>query len=281
MGHAQTRQTKATARAAAHEHGDESDVNNIKIIIAFIAGGIIGVVGGGFVGYTIGGSNTAIDRAEGATVVEVQEERRPVRPEPPVDAAAVEAAGDPEEAPDVVPEPAPVEVTEEYVISPNMESEIMWVGYKTILGQRISMEGGFANFNGTLVVVNDDPNESYVEVIVDMNTIFSQNSILTGVLRGNAFFDVEEHSTARFASTKIESADEEGRYLVTGNFTLRGETKGIQFPATIERRGDDVFAQAEFTIDRQLWDIGYDMYEGAQILPEVVVSFAILAESEN
>ncbi len=253
-------------------------MNNAKIIIAFIVGGILGVVGGGFVGYTIGGSNPAIDHAERSVVVEVGEERRPVRPTSPVDDAAVEAAEDENEVPDVVPEPVEEETTEEYVISPNMDSEIMWVGYKTVLGQRISMEGGFANFEGELLVVNNDPDESYVEVIVDMTTVFSQNAILTGVLRGGQFFDIENHPTARFASTNIEPLEEDDQYRVTGNFTLRGETRGIQFPATIERRDDNVFVKAEFTIDRQQWDIGYDMYEGATILDDVVVSFAVLAE---
>ncbi len=157
-----------------------------------------------------------------------------------------------------------------------MDSFIEWVGYKTLLGQRISMEGGFANFEGTLVVVDENPDESYVEVIVDMNAIFSENTILTTVLKSDIFFDVDNHKTARFASTKIEETDD--GYLVTGNFTVRGITRGIQFPAVIERRGNNVFAAAEFTIDRKQWNVGYDQYEDSVILTEVVVAFEILAE---
>lgn len=262
-------------------------MNTAKLLLIFVVGVAVGVVGGGFVGYTVGSSNRAIDRAPTATVLEPQEERerRPPRTErqpeeeSPAEEEAVEVAGTPDDEPDAPapePEPAAAGVVEEYAIRPNMESDIMWVGYKRLLGQRLSMEGGFANFEGTIVVEDEDPDESYVEVIVDMTSVFSENAILTTVLRSDAFFDVDNHKTARFVSTTIEPAEE--GYLVTGNFTLRGVTHGIQFPAVIERRGDKVYVSAEFTIDRKRWDVGYDAYEESVILNEVVISFEIMAE---
>lgn len=262
-------------------------MNYAKAAVIFVAGAAVGVLAGGYAGFTLGSTNRAIDRAPTASVIEVQPEReRPTRRTPPdaepPDVVEEPEVVDPDETPDVpdVPEPEPeapvAGVVEEYAIRPNMESDIMWVGYKRLLGQRLSMEGGFANFEGTIVIEDEDPDESYVEVIVDTTAIFSENTILTTVLRSDVFFDVENHKTARFISTKIE--EEGDGYLVTGNFTLRGVTHGIQFPAVIERRGDNIYAAAEFTIDRKRWDIGYDMWEDSVILNEVVVSFEILAE---
>jgi polyisoprenoid-binding protein YceI len=261
-----------------------------KIVVIFAVGVAVGVAGGGYAGYMLGHTNRAIDNAPRSTMVEVGEERRPSPPKPPESgdsgpAAVVEPTDDvgapteveQAEAPETtIAAPAAPGKQEEYKITPNMDSFIEWVGYKTLLGQRISMEGGFANFEGTLVVVDENPDESYVEVIVDMTTIFSENAILTTVLKSDIFFDVDNHKTARFASTNIEKTDD--GYLVTGNFTLRGVTRGIQFPAVIERRGNNVFAAAEFTIDRKQWNVGYDQYEDSVILTEVVVAFEILAE---
>ena len=105
---------------------------------------------------------------------------------------------------------------------------------------------------------------------------FSESTILTTVLKTDIFFNVAQHPEARFASTKIEPA--ENGYLVTGNFTMKGVTQGVQFPAVIERRPEGVFVKAEFTIDRKLWDVGYDQYEDSVVLKEVVISFEILAE---
>ncbi len=284
-----------------------------KTLIIFGAGLVLGALGGGFVGHSIGATNLVIEHATPAGIVEVQEERRPQRPAPvenatPTDVAAVEPTAAPADAvpaepaaapadavpaepaaapADAVPaEPAaapadaapaePAAALEEYVISPNMDSEIMWVGYKTVLGQKISMEGGFANFEGSLTVAENSPDNSFVEVIVDVNSIFSENGILTKVLKSDIFFHAEEFDKARFASTKIEAVD--SGYMITGNFTMRGVTQGIQFPAVIERRGKNVFASAEFTINRKQWNVGYDAYEESVILEDVVVSFKILAE---
>ena len=153
----------------------------------------------------------------------------------------------------------------------------MWLGYKTVLGQKISMEGGFANFSGKITAEAEDPNKSFVEVAVDTKSLFSESSILTTVLKTDIFFDVAKYPEAKFVSTKIEPAA--NGYLVTGNFTIKDATQGIQFPAVIERRPEGVFVKAEFTIDRKLWNVGYDAYEDSVILNEVVVSFEVLAEA--
>jgi len=249
-------------------------VNNLKkIAFAFVLGGILGLAVGGFLGYEIGSSDPRINTAPGAKVVEVKEVTRPPKTAPdaatPANAAVTETAA----------ETAPTTSqsgTEEYVISPNDESELMWVGYKTVLGQKMSMEGGFANFNGSLSVVNNNPDESFVDFTVDINSIFSVNNILTGVLKGDQFFDVAKFPEAKFESTKIEATAD--GYTVTGNFTLHGVTQGVQFPAKIERRGENVYVEAEFKINRKQWNVGYDSFEDALILEEVVISFKVLAE---
>ncbi|MFA7693835.1 MAG: YceI family protein [Candidatus Hydrogenedentes bacterium] len=216
------------------------------------------------------------------TPADAEPEAAPVEEVPAADAEPEAAPVEEAPAEEVIAdnEPETTEKIEEFIISANDDSELMWLGYKVVLGQRISMQGGFANFNGKLVAENEDPDSSFVEVIIDTKSIFSENTILTGVLKTAAFFNVGEHPEIRFVSTSIEPA-EDGSYTVTGNLTMKDVKHGIQFPATIERRGEDVFVKAEFTIDRKLWDVGYDDFEGSPILKEAVISFEILAEADN
>lgn len=257
----------------------------VKMLIVFVLGAAMGVAGGGYLGFHIGASDNRIEHTPTATVVPVQQETRPpVAPSVETPAApAVEAPAVPINTPAVTTAPAapsqsaaaPAKV-EEFIISPNDQSQIMWLGYKTVLGQKISMEGGFANFSGKITSEGEDPNKSSVEVMVDMKSIFSENTILTTVLKSDIFFNVPQFPDARFASTKIEPAA--SGYTVTGNFTMKGVTQGIQFPAVIERRADGVYVKAEFTVDRKLWNVGYDAYEDSVILSEVVITFEVLAE---
>ena len=264
----------------------------VKAFVIFVLGVAIGVAGGGYFGYHIGASDLRVETAPTATVIPVQQETHHTQAPAPAP-AATEAPATPEAAveppantPAVAPgpeAPAPQEAAagkiEEFILSPNDASQIMWLGYKTVLGQKISMEGGFANFSGKITAEGDDPNKSFVEVVVDTKSIFSENSILTTVLKTDIFFDIANHPEAKFVSTKIEPAA--NGYLVTGNFTMKGVAQGIQFPAVIERRPEGVFVKAEFTIDRKLWNVGYDAYEDSVILNEVVISFEVLAEAAN
>jgi polyisoprenoid-binding protein YceI len=256
----------------------------VKILIVFVLGLTLGALGGGYFGYHVGAVNPAIKRAPSAGIVAVQQEHTPTNKETPVPASQGEVTETPpvtsgtpvQNMQNKVPE---TEKLEEYTISPNDNSQIMWVGYKTVLGQELSMEGGFANFEGKITTDGKNPDKSLVEVIVDMKSLFSSNTILTSVLKTETFFKVSDFPQARFVSTKIEPAP--NGYIVTGNFTLKGATVGIQFPAVIEKRAGGVYTSAEFKLDRKLWDVGYDSYEDSIILKDVVISFEILAEPKK
>lgn len=271
-------------------------------VVFFVLGAVAGICGGGYLGYKIGSVDNSIDHATTATVVPVQEitKTKPkTTPKPTEVAPAITEEAPAEEAPAETPveeapaeapaDEAPVEETpteevvatsgseENFVIGDNDDSFIEWVGYKSLLGKRLSMKGGFMEFGGTITVVDDSPDESAVELTIDLTELYSENVILTRVLKAEFFFAVDEYPTAEFVSSKVEPLDD-GKFMVTGNLTMRGTTVGIQFPAVIERRGDKAYAAAEFTIDRKHWNVGYEEYDGYLIHNEVVVSFEILAD---
>jgi len=241
-----------------------------NIVIAFVLGGIIGAAGGGYLGYKMGSVDPRYDTATKVESGEANVIKRPVESTAKTETPAVA-----ENTIEATPEVAKGD-TEGFAITPNDASEIMWVGYKTVLGQKMSMKGGFANFSGKIVVKDNSPDESYVDVAIDIKSLFSESNILTGVLKTEIFFDAANYPEAKFESSKIEPTAD--GYLVTGNLTMRGATKGIQFPAKIERQGDNVYVEAEFKINRKDWNIGYDAYEDAIVLEDVVLSFKILAE---
>ena len=73
------------------------------------------------------------------------------------------------------------------------------------------------------------------------------------------FFASTEHPEAKFVSTEIRKGGEGGAtHTVEGNLTLRGETKGISFPATITVDGGAVAVKSEFSINRKDFGMTYD-----------------------
>ena len=102
------------------------------------------------------------------------------------------------------------------------------------------------------------------------------NTKLTGHLHSADFFDVNKFPEATFVITSVKpysgSAKEHddpreekiNKYRITnpthtisGNLTIKGIEKNIEFPAQITISDNSVEAQAKFNIDRKQWDITY------------------------
>jgi polyisoprenoid-binding protein YceI len=81
------------------------------------------------------------------------------------------------------------------------------------------------------------------------------------------FFDAEKFSTAKFEVTNIVPYDPEkdtkkslvegANFYVSGNLTLKDETKNISFPVRIDIDGQTIKAKANFDIDRTQWKMNY------------------------
>ncbi|MDX5327089.1 MAG: YceI family protein [Bacteroidota bacterium] len=141
---------------------------------------------------------------------------------------------------------------------------IRWVGFKTFTDSRHTgtiqvKEGNFHVENGELVGGT---------FVIDMNSIANEDvpvegeynrARLEGHLKSEDFFHVEAHPTATFEITNVEVAPNEEKgttHAISGNLTLRGETKNITFPASVNLEGDQLVLNApEFAIDRTNWKV--------------------------
>ena len=105
----------------------------------------------------------------------------------------------------------------------------------------------------------------------------ARNNKLLGHLKSADFFDVATHPEGTFELTNVKAytgdavkdtndvrQEEINEYkvtnpthLVSGNLTLKGVTKNIEFPARITVSGNTAEAVAKFNIDRKDWGIVY------------------------
>ncbi|TVQ91681.1 MAG: YceI family protein [Deltaproteobacteria bacterium] len=116
----------------------------------------------------------------------------------------------------------------------------------------------FKDFEGEVTLDGDEVTAA--SFTVTMETLESDHPKLTEHLKNEDFFDVPNHPTSVFKSTEIKkgsNAEGDWTHTVTGNFTIRGNTKRVSFPARIKVEGDKVSADTEFVINRKDFGVVY------------------------
>ncbi len=141
--------------------------------------------------------------------------------------------------------------------------------------------GGFSEFTGEAQIADGKPVST--TFTVQMASLWADRENpeegsgpykLTGHLKSPDFFDVAAHPTASFTSTKIEAADGDNAYTVTGNLEMRGKANEVSFPATIVIAPDAVKADASFKFNRQNWGISYPGKPDDLIKDDVALTLA-------
>ena len=101
-----------------------------------------------------------------------------------------------------------------------------------------TVRGRFGGVSGTAVIDDRDPSASKVDVTIDVSSIDTRQEQRDTHLRSPDFFDVANHPTMHFVSTRIEG-DITSEFKLVGNLTIRGVTHEVTLNVTAEGRGRD------------------------------------------
>ncbi len=156
---------------------------------------------------------------------------------------------------------------EKFILDP-LHTNIVWsanhVGFS-------NPNGKFAKSSGVMFLDEANPENSSVEVEIDMSGIITGFEDFDKHLKGADFFNSEKFKTAKFTSTKVELVAKETTKEITkdtakihGNLTLLGVTKPIILEAKLNKIGKHPFTfkktagfSAKTTIKRSDFNIKY------------------------
>lgn len=151
--------------------------------------------------------------------------------------------------------------TKEFKVNTD-ESVIHWKGKKPTATHRGTIKLAEGSFKA-----NDSTIESG-SFVIDMKSIEvadlegKDRSDLEAHLKGTVegkegdFFNTKKYPEANFKITDI--TEENGQTMLSGNLTIKEETKNITFPVMINRSGDQVeISSDEFSIDRTQWKVNF------------------------
>ena len=95
----------------------------------------------------------------------------------------------------------------------------------------------FGQVDGTLVYDAEDVAASSVQVTLPLAGLDSFVAKFDEHLRSDDFFDAAKYPNATFKSTKVEAAGE-GRLKVTGDLTIKDNTRPVVLDVTLNKAGE-------------------------------------------
>lgn len=158
-----------------------------------------------------------------------------------------------------------------YTFDPNHSS----VGFK-IRHLFSDVSGRFNEFNGTVNVDAEKPENSVVDVTIQTKSIDTANAKRDGHLRSADFFHVEKNPTMTFKSKKVVLIGDKSA-TVTGDLTLNGVTKEVSLTVTFLGKGKGMDGKevsgwsATGELNRTEFGLTWNKaVEGSQILGDIV-----------
>ncbi|WP_224994630.1 YceI family protein [Cesiribacter sp. SM1] len=137
------------------------------------------------------------------------------------------------------------------------QSKLTWIGRK-VGGEHtgtIQLSNGKINWNGKSLTGGTFE--------VDMSSITNTdvtdkeyNQKLVSHLKSDDFFSTDKYPKARFVITKVTPLAN-SQSQIKGKLTIKGITKEVEFPATIQASGSQLTARAKVVVDRTLYNIRY------------------------
>jgi polyisoprenoid-binding protein YceI len=152
------------------------------------------------------------------------------------------------------------------------QSQVQWTGTKPV-GQHVGImklkDGSISVDAGNITGGKFEIDVTSLQV-TDKDTAGAYK--LAGHLKSADFFETDKYPTATFEITSVTAgADTTGgkelvmtdaTHTVSGNLTMKGQTKGITFPAKVSVTDASVTADANFNIDRTQWGLVYGNDKG-------------------
>lgn len=145
-----------------------------------------------------------------------------------------------------------------YTIDPAHSSVSFAVKHMVVTNVR----GGFDKFEGKILYDAEDITESSVEVTIDAASIDTENEKRDQDLRGEGFLSADQFPTITFKSKSVRE-DGDG-FVVTGDLTIRGVTKEVEFPFVLAGPVTNpwgtavIGVMAELEINRQDYGVSWN-----------------------
>ena len=134
------------------------------------------------------------------------------------------------------------------------KSQFQFKGY-SLLANAL---GTFHRFSGEIVADVQQLNASHVRFVIEAASLDTANAKRDQHLRSKDFLSADQYPTITFTSTAITR---DGlKYAVQGDLEMRGMTKRMTIPVTVEQRQDEIVVQGSISLNRRDFGMQYNAF---------------------
>ena len=131
------------------------------------------------------------------------------------------------------------------------ESTISFVGKQ----QGEEFTGCFDRFDLAIDLDPDNPSTGSIHLDIDMTSAIGGSDDRNSAIPGKDWFDVNAFPTAKFVSTDIRR-DGKNSYVAKGELLLKGVSKTVELPFTLDVDGDNAHAVGQTDLNRLDFNVG-------------------------
>lgn len=129
------------------------------------------------------------------------------------------------------------------------------ISFEADVGGQI-LTGEFQQFEAELRFDPDYLEISEIAARIDINTVSTGQPQADDALRSREWFDAQTYPLAGFRATSIEATGTEGMFMMTGDLTIKGNTKPVTIPFTLQVDQGEGAVVGEAAINRRNFGIG-------------------------
>src|SRR4051794_24301895 len=148
-----------------------------------------------------------------------------------------------------------------------------------------TVRGQFKVYSGEVHLDEANPENSRAKVEIDVASVDTGNADRDAHLRTPDFFDIEKHPTITFASTKVETVENDV-YTLIGDLTINGKSNPVAVEFEVTGTSNDPWGnfragfEGRATVNRRDWDLAWNLAldkGGVLVSEKVKLEFDIAA----
>ena len=136
----------------------------------------------------------------------------------------------------------------------NTDKEVTAISFK-IKNLGLNVNGTFSEFKVKANFDEANLQDSYFTGTANISSIDTGIKARDKHLQADEYFHSEQYPEIELASDKLKKLGD-GQYEFTGKLSIKGKTKNIVFPISVENTGNSIIAKGNFEINRLDFKVG-------------------------